>query len=153
MVTRPKLDELTEADGLLKLAWLSRLNASARTCSDCDSLRIAIERTSEKSKAAKPGPCRKLRSDVPYVPSAFNANACVLNHCCNDWALVRLPEKDGLPTRSARSLPIPLSESSIPELMVNGSPLRRLRIPLVSHPPSTVRATAPIPTGVGMRHA
>ena len=98
--------------GLLKFAWLNRLNASARKSIFWVSAKWPNFKGNdlliEKSKVARPGPRRMSRPESPNVPGALNANAAVLNHSASWAAFVRPPARLGLPTRSARSAPIPL---------------------------------------------
>src|SRR5689334_3431094 len=84
----------------------------------------------------------RLRGDVPNVPSAFAANAAVLKY----WLIVCAVERGGrygLPVRSARSRPTPDKDRSCPEMIVNGVPLRQVRIPVTPHPLKTERTTRP----------
>src|SRR6516165_6765178 len=57
-------------------------------------------------------------------------------------ALERSPKICVLPTRSARSAFTALCELSTPEVTLNGIPDCRFKMPLISQPPMTLRASA-----------
>ena len=82
-----------------------------------------------------PGPYSQLIPVVPKVPMAFVLNAAVLKYFAMRSCLLRSPGMDQSPTRSAVSLPMPVSELSSPERTVNGAPLIALAMPLNCHPP------------------
>ena len=63
-----------------------------------------------------------------------------LNHC-----VTSAPDgRDGSPTRSALSMPMPVSERSVPLLTVNGRPVLAVRIPLICQS-RRIAATMPSP--------
>src|SRR5262249_42955917 len=83
---------------------------------------------SARSNVSPPGPWILFRPELPNVPGAFDRNAAVLNHCASD----------GLPTwesamTSGRSLLIPVSELSLPVLVLNQNPVRLVIIADDSH--------------------
>src|SRR5690606_32816194 len=129
VVMRPKLPDVSVLFGRPKLARFSALNASARNCTRYRSLNTNVLNR-PTSSTAYPGPRYALRADVPNVPSAFGANASVLNQRLSLSSVDLLSGRSGSPTRSARWLVLPTRALSTPLPTENPRPLCSVRIPV-----------------------
>src|SRR5665213_36479 len=125
----PKFPDERFEVGLLKFVWFSALNASHLNSTFCDSvigkffMRVA-------SRLTNFGPKYVLRPRLPFWPVVGIPNAVF----ARKFERVRVPSGNGLPTRLGRSMLIPSTLESTPEVTVNGLPEFALRIPLACQP-------------------
>src|SRR5215831_21382262 len=121
----PNAPEVFVVFGPLRLTILNAFVASARNCISSRSPNLKV-RAKPRSTVVIPGLSKMLRPAVPGCPAAFCWNAAMLNHAAVTSARDRFGLSCGLPMRSARSLLLPSRLLSLPDVTVNGTPLRAL---------------------------
>src|SRR6516165_9405253 len=132
--------------------WFQVLNVSHRNCRlECSPPNHGNWKVLSRamSQLLRPGPVRTLRPIVPNMPGSLLASSCEANgwvtvlgshHCSvgpypGSFATV-LWIFTGPAVLQRYPLPMPLEKPLTPQLKSVGSPLKKLVMPLTSHPPN-----------------
>src|ERR1700732_2402997 len=129
---------VSDAPSSIKFARLKTLKNSARNWSR---QRSVIEEflSSPMSQVNEPGKRKLPLPTLPKVPAAFDANAPGLSQSTQDVVILAAAQAPGvkaLPTRFARSCPIPVPEALIPDKTVKGRPVCADTSPPSGPPPA-----------------
>src|SRR6266478_3369330 len=133
---------VSDAESSMKFARLNTLKNSARNWSR---QRSVIEKflSSPMSHVNEPGKRKLPLPTLPKVLAAFDVKALGLSQSTQDVAVIlsaaQAPEAYGLPTRLARSCPIPVPEPLIPDTTVKGRPVCAETRPPHCQPPKKCR--------------
>src|SRR6266478_6598844 len=151
LVNLPSSGLVYAATGFRKFGRFRELNTSHRS-SNCFLSVMANRLNTAASKFSMPGPNRKLRLDVPNVPSAGSEKTDVSKNFCTFAERSELLNVCATPVTSARSAPTPTRLRSVPADTLKGSPLCSVRMPLSCQPPNTARCQPLAPRKKGISH-